>query len=409
MQQPVKNSLERTQNRNRIVIGALILMSFVVGWVMGHQDAQISRIGSTPDAIERNLSQNGADFSVFWRAWDLLVENFDGKVDYQQMIYGAIKGMTEALGDPYTAFMTPDEAKQLSDDLSGVIYGIGAEIGLKNDQITVIAPISGSPAEKAGLMKGDVITKIDNESTQGMDLDIAISKIRGDEGTKVTLQIQRGKETKDIEITRAKIVVQSVKSEIKDGNIGYVQISRFDENTTKDLRTALDSFLAKNVDKVVLDLRGNPGGYLDESITVASEFIQDGLIVTEKRDVDGGTNKHDYRATGKGKMTSDKIKIVVLIDEGSASAAEIVAGALKDNHRATLVGMTTFGKGSVQEIQDLSKGAQMRITIAHWYTPDGKNINKEGIAPDIEVKMTEADYNAGNDKQLKKAVELLNR
>jgi carboxyl-terminal processing protease len=403
-----KQQLNTNENtRKRILIGVFILLSFIIGWVLGNQDAQMSRIGTTPNAIERNLEKNSADFSIFWRAWDLLVEKFDGKVDYQQMIYGAIRGMTEALGDPYTTFLSPEEAKQLEDDLSGVIYGIGAEIGLKDDQITVIAPIAGSPADRAGIQKGDIIVQINDEVATDMDLDVAISKIRGDEGTKVVLTIKRGDETKDFEIIREKIVVDSVKSEIKKGNIGYISVSRFDDKTTKKLRVVLDDFLAKDVKKVILDLRGNPGGYLDESITVSSEFIKSGVIVTEKKDVDGGTNRYDYKATGKGKMTGDDIKIIVLIDEGSASASEIVAGALKDHNRATLVGMTTFGKGSVQEIGDLAKGAQMRITIAHWYTPDGKNIAKEGISPDVKVEMTDADYNNGNDKQLKKALELL--
>lgn len=395
------------QRRNKVLVGAFILLSFVMGWVWGHQDAQMSKIGSTPDAIERNLQKNGADFSIFWRAWDLLVERFDGDVNYQQMIYGAIKGMSEALGDPYTTFLTPDEAKQLENDLSGVIYGIGAEIGLKNDQIAIIAPLVGSPAERAGIKKGDIIAKINDESTTNMDLNIAISKIRGDEGTKVKLQIIRDSEPREFEIIRERIEVESVKGEIKDGNIGYVQISRFDDNTTKLLRTKLDQFTAKSVKKLIIDLRGNPGGYLDESITVSSEFIKEGVIVTEKKDVNGGSDRFDYKATGNGKMTEDDLKIIVLIDEGSASAAEIVAGALKDHHRATLVGVTTFGKGSVQEIQDLAGGAQMRITIAHWYTPDGKNIGKEGIAPDVTVELTEADYNADKDPQLDKAMELL--
>lgn len=400
----IKKSL---QGRNRVLIGAFIILAFVIGFVMGQQDAQTSKIGKTPEAIQRNLQKNGADFSIFWRAWDLLVEKFDGQVNYQQMIYGAIKGMTEALGDPYTSFMTPDEAKQLQNDLSGVIYGIGAEIGLKNEHITVISPIAGGPAEKAGIQKGDVIVKINDEPTSNMSLDVAIGKIRGDQGTKVKLEINRENETKNFEITRERIIVESVKGEIKQNNIGYIQLTRFDDNTTELLQAKLDEFLAHNVKKVVLDLRGNPGGYLDQSITVTSQFIKEGIIVTEKKDVDGNSDKYDYKATGRGKMTGDDVKIIVLIDEGSASAAEIVAGALKDHHRATLVGVTTFGKGSVQEIDNLSGGAQMRITIAHWYTPDGKNIGKEGIRPDIEVKLTEADYNAGRDPQLNKALELL--
>jgi len=407
----MKNSQKELEDiklkRNKVLVGALILLSFVMGWVWGHQDAQMSKIGSTPDAIERNLQNKNADFSIFWRAWDLLVEKFDGEVDYQAMIYGAIKGMSEALGDPYTSFLTPDEAKQLENDLSGVIYGIGAEIGLKNDQITIIAPLAGGPAERAGIQKGDTVIGINDESTAEMDLNVAISKIRGDEGTKVKIQILRNGETKDFEIIRERIEVESVKGEIKEGNIGYVQISRFDDNTTDLLRTQLDKFLASNVKKVILDLRGNPGGYLDESITVTSEFIEDGVVVTEKKDVNGGSDRYDYKATGNGKMTGDDIKIIVLIDEGSASAAEIVAGALQDHNRATLVGSTTFGKGSVQEIENLSGGAQMRITIAHWYTPDGKNIGKEGVVPDVEVKMTEEDYLADRDPQLLKAMELL--
>jgi carboxyl-terminal processing protease len=368
----------------------------------------MSRIGTTPNAIERNLEKNGADFSIFWRAWDLLVEKFDGQVSYQKMIYGAIKGMSEALGDPYTSFLTPEEAKQLEDDLSGVIYGIGAEIGLKDNQITIIAPLAGGPAERAGIQKGDKVIKIDEESALEMDLNVAISKIRGDEGTKVKLQILRNGDTKNFEITRERIEIESVKGDILKNNIGYIQITRFDDKTTENLRTEIEKLLARNVKKVVLDLRGNPGGYLDESITVASEFIKEGVIVTEKKDVDGGADRYDYKATGHGKMTNSEIKIVVLVDEGSASAAEIVAGALQDHNRATIVGTTTFGKGSVQEIENLAGGSQMRITIAHWYTPDGKNIGKEGIKPDIEVGLTEKDYNADKDPQLDKALELLN-
>jgi carboxyl-terminal processing protease len=403
-EQPVK-----TINRNRLLIGAFIILSFVMGWVLGYQDAQTSKIGSTPIAIERNLQKNGADFSIFWRAWDLLVEKFDGEVNYRQMIYGAIKGMTEALGDPYTSFLTPDEANQLQNDLSGVIYGIGAEIGLKDDKITIISPIADSPAARAGVQKGDMINKINDEATNGMELDIAVSKIRGDEGTKVRLEIIRNGEIKNFEITRERIEVKSVKGEIKEGNIGYVQITRFDEKTTDLLRSKLDEFVAHNVKKVVLDLRGNPGGYLDQSITVTSQFLAEGIVVTEKMDANISKDKYDYKATGNGKMTASDVKIVILIDEGTASAAEIVAGALRDHNRATLVGVTTFGKGSVQEIDNLSGGAQMRITIAHWYTPDGKNIGKEGIKPDIEVDLTEEDYNAGRDPQFDKALELLKK
>ncbi|MDD3480832.1 MAG: S41 family peptidase [Patescibacteria group bacterium] len=396
----------KPDKRKKILVGAIIILSFVIGFIMGHQDALLSRIGYTPEVYRERLSNSDADFSIFWRAWDLIVENYDGEVDYQAMIYGAIKGMTESLGDPYTAFLTPEEAKQLEDDLSGVFYGIGAEIGIKNDELTVITPLNGTPAKEAGLMAGDVILAIDGESTLGMNIDIAVAKIRGDEGTEVTLSIRRDEEVKDYKIKRAKITVKSVDYEIRDGNIGYIEISRFDENTTDLLRKGLDELNSKEVKKIVLDLRGNPGGYLDESITVASEFLKEGVIVTEKNDKNGD-KEYEYKATGNGKMTGDDIKIIVLINEGSASASEIVAGALKDQDRATLVGETTFGKGSVQEIENLARGSVMRLTIAHWYTPSGMNIAEEGIEPDVRVELTEDDYNADRDPQLAKAFELL--
>jgi carboxyl-terminal processing protease len=213
----------------------------------------------------------------------------------------------------------------------------------------------------------------------------------------------RGTAEKEYEIVRARVTVKSVKSEIKEGNIGYVSISRFDNSTTDDLVVVLDSFIAKNTKKIIIDLRDNPGGYLDESVTVASQFIGSGVIVAEKKDVIGG-RKQEYKAQPGGKMTGSDIKIIVLINGGSASASEIVAGALRDTGRATLVGEKTFGKGSVQEIEDLSRGAKLRVTIAHWYTPSGKNISKEGITPDVEIVMTEDDYNNDRDPQLQKAL-----
>lgn len=402
------NSVKKKPNTKKtphIIVGALFVLVFMLGWILGHQDANFGRFGFTPNIIGKDTQKN-VDFSAFWRTWELLEKKYDGKIDYEKMVFGAIKGLTDSMGDPYTAFMTPKEAQLLSDDLSGVVSGIGAEIGIKNNRITVIAPIDESPAKKAGILSGDTIIQINNESTEGMDINTAVSKIRGEAGTKVTLKIIRGSEEKTFEITRAKVVVKSVNSEIKKGNIGYVSISRFDENTTDELRKVLDGFVSKNITKLVLDLRNNPGGYLDQSVTVASEFIERGVVVAEKREIDG-SGKMEYKATGKGKMTNQNIKIIVLVNEGSASASEIVAGALKDHKRATLVGETTFGKGSVQEIEELAKGAKLRITVAHWYTPNGENISKEGIKPDIEVKLSEEDYNNNRDPQLNKALELL--
>lgn len=392
------------KKRQQLILGALFVLTFIMGWILGHQDAQFSKIGFTP-RITNQENQN-VDFSIFWRTWEFIEKKYDGNLDYQKMIYGAIRGMVDSLGDPYTAFLSPDEAKQLEDDLSGVVSGIGAEVGIKNKQVTIVAPLENSPAAKAGLKAGDVIKAINGENTEGMDLNVAVSKIRGQAGTKVKLLVRRGTEDKEYEIQRATLTVKSVNSEIKEGNIGYISINRFDEKTTADLRAALESFIGRGVNKVVLDLRNNPGGYLDESVSVSSEFIKSGVIVSEKKDVKDG-QKMEYKATGKGKMTNTDYKLVVLINGGSASASEIVAGALQDYKRATLVGEKTFGKGSVQEIEELTGGARLRITVAHWYTPKGKNIGKEGIKPDIEIKLTDEDYNANRDPQLDKALELV--
>jgi carboxyl-terminal processing protease len=387
----------------RIIVGALFILVFLLGWILGHQDSQFGRIGFTPNIVGKDATGQNIDFSIFWRTWDLLVERFDGKVDYEKMVYGAVKGMVDALGDPYTSFLTPSEAAALEDDLSGVVSGIGAEIGFKNGSLTIIAPLDDSPAKAAGILSGDKILAINGELTTGMNINTAVGKIRGDAGTKVKLILMRGTAEKEYEIVRARVTVKSVKSEIKEGNIGYVSISRFDNSTTDDLVVVLDSFIAKNTKKIIIDLRDNPGGYLDESVTVASQFIGSGVIVAEKKDVIGG-RKQEYKAQPGGKMTGSDIKIIVLINGGSASASEIVAGALRDTGRATLVGEKTFGKGSVQEIEDLSRGAKLRVTIAHWYTPSGKNISKEGITPDVEIVMTEDDYNNDRDPQLQKAL-----
>lgn len=403
-----KDNEQIQKKRKRILLGGLFILVFISGWILGQHDFVTSRVGYTPTLSGKNTNSGNADFSTFWRAWDLIEKNYDGELDYSKMVNGAIEGMINAVGDPYTAYMSPEESQRLEDDLSGIISGIGAEVGIRDNKLVIIAPIDDSPAKKAGLLAGDNISQIDGVDTLNMDVNEAVSKIRGKEGTVVKLKIVRSGNTKDYEITRAKITVKSVKSEVKNKDIGYISISRFDSETTQELRKALNDFQTKSIKKIVLDLRDNPGGYLDESVTVASEFIKNGVIVTEKRDKLLG-KKNEYKATGKGLLTNEDVKIVVLVNGGSASASEIVAGAIKDLKRGILVGEKTFGKGSVQEIENLAKGSKLRITIAHWYTPNGINIGKQGILPDIEVKMTEADYNAAKDPQLDKAIEILNK
>jgi carboxyl-terminal processing protease len=350
-------------------------------------------------------STRSVDFSSLNSIYALMQRNFDGTIDDQKALDGAKAGLVAAGGDPYTVYLDAKSAKQLSDDLTGKLSGIGAEIGIKNNILTVVAPIADAPAAKAGLMSGDLIAKINNEDTSGMSVDTAVSKIRGDAGTKVTLKLVRAGKTDpfDITITRAEITVPSVKSSLKNGNVAYITITRFGPDTADLVDKAATELKAQGATKVILDLRNDPGGYLDAGVAVASQFLDAGKLVVEER-TDGKSVSKLTAATG-GKLKG--LPTIVLINGGSASASEIVAGALHDNKVARLEGEKSFGKGSVQEIKDLPGGAQLKVTIAHWFTPAGININKEGIKPDVEVKMTSEDYNASRDPQLDKALELL--
>jgi carboxyl-terminal processing protease len=397
--------ITRKQKNTKILIGALIFLSFTFGWAFGHLDFQTQKAGFTPTIMNKDTNTT-VDFGIFWQTWDKIITEYDGKIDYSAMINGAIKGMVNALGDPYTVFMTPDQSKIFDAELEGSITGIGAEVGIKNNQVIIVAPIDNSPAAKAGLKPQDIILTINGEDTAGMDLNTAVSKIRGDVGTKVKLQIQRGEAKLDFEITREKIDTKSVKWEVRDGNIGYIEISRFDSNTTDMTKQATAELASKGVKGIILDLRNNPGGFLDSAVNVASEFIKSGTIVTEKPTNRSGSEEK-FTASGKGKLTDTAVPMVVLVNGGSASASEIVAGALGDNGRAILIGEKTFGKGSVQAIENLAGGASLRVTIAHWFTPNGKNISKEGLTPTIEVKLTEEDFKAEKDPQLDKAIEYI--
>lgn len=351
------------------------------------------------------LSGQKADFSSLSGVYGLLQRNFDGKVDSAKALDGAKAGLVASAGDPYTVYLTAKEAKDLNNDLTGKLSGIGAEIGLKNNIITVIAPIEDTPAAKAGLKSGDLIARINGEDTTNMTVDTAVSKIRGQAGTKVTLKIVRQgvQDPIDITITRADITVPSVKWSLKDGNVAYIDVSRFGPDTAGLVDKAATELKAQGATKVILDLRNDPGGYLDAGVDVASEFLDSGKLVVEERT--GGKSVSKLTATGNSNLHG--MPTIVLINSGSASASEIVAGALHDNGAAKLLGEKSFGKGSVQEIKNLPGGAQLKVTVAHWYTPGGVNINKEGIKPDVETKLTTDDFNAGRDPQLDKALEML--
>ncbi len=318
--------------------------------------------------------------------------------------------MVASLGDPYTVYLDKKANQDLADQLKGKLSGIGIEVGIKNNHLTVIAPIEGTPAAVAGLKAGDIIATIDGADTSKMTVDEAVTKIRGQKDTTVKLGIVRaGVEPKEYTITRADITVPSVKSEIKPGQIGYIKISEFGQNTVVDVEKAIVSLKSQGARAVVIDVRGNPGGYLDGAVQISSQFMSSGTVVEERSKK--GENKK-FNALPGGQMTT--IPVIMLVDGGSASASEIMAGALHDNNRATLVGEKTFGKGSVQEIICLSgfnlssncPDDALKVTVAHWYTPNGVNISKEGIKPDVEVKITSEDINAGKDPQLDKALEI---
>jgi carboxyl-terminal processing protease len=353
----------------------------------------------TPHSTDR------VDFSSLNDLYVLMKNNFDGSIDAEKALEGAREGLVAAGGDPYTVYLDAKAAKSLSDGLTGSLSGIGAEIGIKNSYVTVIAPVDGTPAQKAGLQPGDIIIKIDKEDTTGMSVDTAVSKIRGKKDTQVTLSLVRGTTNPafDVTITRADIVVPSVKWSMKEGTIGYIQLTRFGPDTAQLTDQAATELKAQGATKIILDMRNNGGGYLDAGVAVASEFLPEGKLVVEEKT--GGKTRDKLNSSAGGKLVG--LPLEILVNGGSASASEIVAGALHDNGVGKLVGEKTFGKGSVQEIKKLDGGAEFKVTVAHWYTPKGININKEGIKPDSEVKLTTEDFNASRDPQLEAALAAL--
>lgn len=345
-------------------------------------------------------------FVPFWEAWNLVHEQYVNQpLDDTLLMQGAIRGMMEAVGDDYTYYMDPKVYELESTSLSGQYEGIGAYVDTQGEYLTIVSPIEGSPAEAAGLRPGDQIIAIDGEDMTGVAPEAARQKVLGPAGTTVVLTVAREGEPEPLTFTivRAKITVPSVTGEMREDGIAYIDINFFGDRTTNELRAKLDELLAQNPKGIILDLRFNPGGYLVTSIEVASEFIDEGVVLIEQYS-DGSRDIHN--ALGNGKATD--IPLVVLVNEGSASAAEIVAGALQDYGRAQLVGVQTFGKGSVQTIQPLSNNqGAARITIAKWLTPKERLIQGVGLTPDYIVEMTDADYENNRDPQLDKAVEVL--
>jgi len=348
------------------------------------------------------------NFSLFWDVYNKLQQNFINpeNINDEEIIYGAIKGMTKSLGDPYTSFFDPTEAKKFEDDLLGSFEGIGVEIGIKKDLLTVIAPLKNTPGQKAGLKSGDVIIGIDGKSTVDMTTDDAVNLIRGKKGTNVVLTIYRDDwtETQDITITRDTIEIPAMDWKIINNNIAYIQIYQFDASLLNNFKIASNKILESNAEKIVLDLRDNPGGYLEVAQKIAGYFIKSGEIVVIE---DFGATRGQEVYKTNGDYSLEKYPIVVLINEGSASASEILAGALRDNRNIQLIGEKSFGKGSVQEIITLRGGSYLKITIAKWLTPKGVSISEVGLEPDIKIEITNEDIKAEKDTQLEKALEII--
>ncbi len=349
------------------------------------------------------------DFQPFWEAWDLLWQEYyrRDELDRKALIQGAIQGLMEATGDPYTFYSTPEENRIAQEDMSGEFEGIGAYIEVdKEGRLLIVSPIKDTPADRAGLKPGDQIVAIDGESTEGITIMEAVLKIRGPKGTKVTLTIYRASEdrTFDVEIVRDRIPIVTVNYEMLDDGIAYVQITQFGARTTEELDRALKELLKEEPKGLILDLRNNPGGFLRTAQEVLGRFLPEDALALYERFPDEDIPRKVIPPV-RGKAVTD-LPMVVLINEGSASASEIVAGALQDHGRATLVGVTSFGKGTVQNVHDLSDGSSVRITIAEWLTPEKRSIQDVGITPDVEVPLPE-DLQEGEDPQLDRALQIL--
>ncbi|MEK7630916.1 MAG: S41 family peptidase [Patescibacteria group bacterium] len=399
------------ERRFFVFVTALVIVtsSFGIGaWFGFNERASIERVlGVVNQLPSGDLTEKlkEVDFEPFWKAWEAVERKHitDNPIDRQAMVWGAIQGMVGSLGDPYTVFFPPKDHEDFQSEIKGEFSGIGAEIGIRKEILTVIAPIKGSPSERAGLKAGDKVLKIDDAYTENLTLDQAIHKIRGERGTKVVLTIARTGEDKprEISIMRDVIRMPIIVTE-KKGDVFVVTLFSFSQNSSEEFQKAVREFLRSGASKFVLDLRNNPGGYLHSSVDIASWWLPEGEVVA--REEFRNREATIYRSAGFGAL--EKIPTVLLVNQGSASASEILAGALQEHKKATIIGERTFGKGSVQELEDITDKTSLKITIARWTTPSGKSISKEGLAPDIEVKF-DPQGDPAKDIQLERALEHL--
>lgn len=394
-----------TSISKRVGMGIVAFVIFFLGVGVGSGTVSIGKANN--QSANKDLPAD-LDYASVEQLYDTLKSKYDGQLDTSKLLDGAKMGLANAAGDPYTEYFNKQQAEQFDSQLSGSFTGIGAELG-ENDKgsLIIVSPIEGFPASKAGLRPQDIIVSIDGATTNGMSIDEAVSKIRGPKDTTVTLRLLRNKsEDLSVTITRDNIKIASVKWELIDGNIGYIRINQFGDDTATLMHSAAEDLKDRGAKRILLDLRGNPGGLLSGAVDISSMWLPAGkTILQEKR---GGVVVKTYKSEG-GALPFKDMPTAILINAGSASASEIVAGALRDNNVATIYGEKSYGKGSVQELQKLPNGGELKITVARWYRPNGDNIDKKGINPDTEVKLSEDDYKAQRDPQKDAALEFLRK
>jgi carboxyl-terminal processing protease len=391
-----------------VVLGAALLGGgFWVGWIAGARYPQNITVTDAANIIAGTSTSNVADFGVFWQAWqdvnDLYLRN--PSTTPKQKMYGAITGMVQSLNDPYTEFFTPADSKQFQQNITGNFGGIGAELGSNaQNQIVVIAPLKGTPAESAGLKAQDIIVAVNGTSTEGMTVDGTVNLIRGPVGTAVKLSVFRAgwNKPQDFTITRANIQIPLVDFEMK-GDIAHISLHEFDQDAGPLFYQALVKAQNAGAKGIVLDLRDDPGGYLEVAVNLAGYFLKPGTLVV--KEVGRSVPEQDFSSTGNGSLAN--VPMAILVNAGSASASEILAGGLHDDRKIPLVGATTFGKGVVQQVEQLADGSSIKITVAHWVLPSGKIIDHQGLTPDYIVPLTDADLKNKKDPQLDKALQVV--
>lgn len=404
--------MEFLRKHAALVVFCLVIV--VAAYQLGQRNAEnVSSTSVTGLINQEEGMPSDIDFAPFWKAWNLINEKYVAasttkeQVEPQEKVWGAIQGLASSLGDPYTVFFPPIESELFESDIRGNFEGVGMEILAQDGVITVIAPLKGSPAERAGMQAGDKIISIDDKPTSALTTEGAVQVIRGPRGTKVSLTVFREGVTEpfEVSITRDVIDIPVIATESLPGGIFKIELYSFSANSPNLFRSALREFILSGNDKLILDLRGNPGGYLEAAIDMASWFLPPSAVVVSE-DFGGRQADKSYRSRGYDIFT-EELDFVILVDRGSASASEILAGALQEQHKAIIIGDQTFGKGSVQELIDITPETSLKVTVARWLTPNGNSISEKGITPDFLVQTTVEDRSLGRDPQLQKAIQVL--